>query len=217
MTEAEWLACDDPMPMVRLLWHKVSNRQRRLFVVACAHCIWDRIPTGDMREAVATAERYADSSATPEEFYEAGTAMYGYTFRTATLEKREWGFGAPDKRSVHRHCLLATFGDRGLANLETLNAWNDSRILTGRFQPFLLREILGNPFRPVPFSPSWRTDTVLALASQMYKSREFSAMPILGDALQDAGCDAADVLNHCRGPGPHVRGCWVVDRVLGKE
>ncbi|WP_246524616.1 hypothetical protein [Gemmata palustris] len=69
----------------------------------------------------------------------------------------------------------------------------------------------------MPFSPSWRTDTVLALASQMYKSREFSAMPILADALQDAGCDATDVLNHCRGPGPHVRGCWVVDRVLGKE
>jgi hypothetical protein len=72
------------------------------------------------------------------------------------------------------------------------------------------------PFHSARISPSWRTDTVLALARQMYDAREFSAMPILADALQDAGCDNEDVLAHCRGPGPHVRGCWVVDFVLGK-
>jgi hypothetical protein len=81
----------------------------------------------------------------------------------------------------------------------------------------LVRDIFGNPFRSVTFSPTWRTDTVLLLARQMYESRDFSAMPILADALQDAGCDEATVLDHCRGPGPHVRGCWVVDLVLGKE
>ncbi len=84
-------------------------------------------------------------------------------------------------------------------------------------QAIRLREVVGNPFRPVAFSHSWRTSTAVALASQMYEARDFSAMPILADALQDAGCDSADVLNHCRGPGPHVRGCWVVDLVLGKE
>ncbi|MBP3956210.1 hypothetical protein J8F10_13045 [Gemmata sp. G18] len=74
------------------------------------------------------------------------------------------------------------------------------------------------PFRSVSFSPSWRTSTAIALAGQMYESREFGAMPILADALQDAGCDSADVLDHCRDAGaPHVRGCWVVDLVLGKE
>ncbi|MBP3956761.1 hypothetical protein J8F10_15925 [Gemmata sp. G18] len=77
--------------------------------------------------------------------------------------------------------------------------------------------VFGNPFRSVTFSPSWRTPTGGALASQMYESRDFSAMPILADALQDAGCDSADVLDHCRGPGPHVRGCRVVDLVPGKE
>ena len=81
----------------------------------------------------------------------------------------------------------------------------------------LARDIFGNPFHPVTFLPEWRTSTVLALAQQMYDSREFSAMPILADALQDAGCDNADILDHCRGPGPHVRGCWVVDLVLSKE
>ncbi|VTU00166.1 Uncharacterized protein (Fragment) OS=uncultured bacterium PE=4 SV=1 [Gemmataceae bacterium] len=81
----------------------------------------------------------------------------------------------------------------------------------------LIRDIFGNPFRPVAFDPEWRTSTVVALAQQMYDTRDFSAMPILADALQDAGCDSDDVLTHCRGTGPHVRGCWVVDAVLGKE
>ncbi|HEY1191397.1 MAG TPA: hypothetical protein VGE74_27430 [Gemmata sp.] len=87
----------------------------------------------------------------------------------------------------------------------------------GECEGQLLRCIFGNPFRPVAFAPEWRTGTVRALAAQMYESRDFSAMPILADALQDSGCDPDDILNHCRGPGPHVRGCWVVDLVLGKE
>ena len=81
----------------------------------------------------------------------------------------------------------------------------------------LVRDIFGNPFRPITLLPEWRTSTVIALASQMYESRDFSSMPILADALQDAGCDSAEVLDHCRGEGPYVRGCWVVDLVLGKE
>ena len=79
-------------------------------------------------------------------------------------------------------------------------------------------ELVGpNPFRPVAFSPEWRTDTAIALARQMYESRDFGAMPILADALQDAGCDNDDILCHCRTEQTHVRGCWVVDLVLGKQ
>jgi hypothetical protein len=82
----------------------------------------------------------------------------------------------------------------------------------------LVRDIFGNPFHPVTFSPSWRTDTAISLARTMYESRDFGAMPILADALQDAGCDNDDVLKHCRSAKQvHVRGCWVVDLVLGKE
>jgi hypothetical protein len=85
-------------------------------------------------------------------------------------------------------------------------------------QADLVRDIFGNPFRPVAFPPAWRTDTAVILARQMYESREFSVMPILADALQDAGCDNEDILAHCREPKQvHVRGCWVVDLVLGKE
>jgi hypothetical protein len=73
------------------------------------------------------------------------------------------------------------------------------------------------PLRTVSLDDDWLTSTVVALAKQMYESRDFSPMPILADALQDAGCDSDDILSHCRGSGPHVRGCWVVDLVLGKS
>ncbi|MBP3955563.1 hypothetical protein J8F10_09745 [Gemmata sp. G18] len=86
-----------------------------------------------------------------------------------------------------------------------------------KHQAMLVREVFGNPLHSVVFSPDLCTNTVLTLAQQMYEGREFSAMPILADALQDAGCDDTDVLDHCRGSGPHVRGCWVVDLILGKE
>jgi hypothetical protein len=83
----------------------------------------------------------------------------------------------------------------------------------------LLRDILGNPFRQVTLNPAWQTSTVTALAQAIYTDRAFDRLPILADALEDAGCDNADILNHCRQPSPteHVRGCWVVDLVLGKS
>jgi hypothetical protein len=81
----------------------------------------------------------------------------------------------------------------------------------------LIRDIFGNPFHPITLDPSWLTSTVQALASGIYEERAFDRMPILADALQDAGCDNEDILNHCRQPGEHCRGCWVVDLLLGKQ
>jgi hypothetical protein len=82
----------------------------------------------------------------------------------------------------------------------------------------LIRDLYGNPFREVKYDKTWRTDTAVSLARTMYDLREFGAMPILADALQDVGCDNADVLDHCRDTAlTHVRGCWVVDLVLGKS
>ncbi|WP_149112072.1 hypothetical protein [Limnoglobus roseus] len=82
---------------------------------------------------------------------------------------------------------------------------------------YLLRDIFGNPFRPIAFSPAWLTPAAVGLAEAIYADRAFDRLPILADALQDAGCEDVDVLSHCRGDGPHVRGCWVVDGVLGKD
>jgi hypothetical protein len=84
-------------------------------------------------------------------------------------------------------------------------------------QANLLRDIFGTPFCPVSLDSAWRTPPVLALASGTYAERAFDRLPILADALQDAGCESDDVLGHCLGPGPHVRGCWVVDLILGKS
>jgi hypothetical protein len=79
-------------------------------------------------------------------------------------------------------------------------------------------EIFGNPFRPVAFSPEWRTSDVMLLANGIYTDRAFDRMPVLADALQEAGCDSDDLLNHLRDPhAVHVRGCWALDLVLGKE
>lgn len=81
----------------------------------------------------------------------------------------------------------------------------------------VIRDVLGNPFQPVTFSPAWKSSTVVSLAKQMYASHDFSAMPILANALQDAGCDNPAILDHCRGSLPHVRGCWVVSGILDKD
>jgi hypothetical protein len=85
-------------------------------------------------------------------------------------------------------------------------------------RPILFREIFGNPFRPVAFNPAWRTTDVMLLARGSYDEKAFDRMPILADALQDAGCDSEDILHHLRdATATHVRGCWALDLVLGKE
>src|SRR5262245_36318472 len=84
-------------------------------------------------------------------------------------------------------------------------------------QADLLRDVVGNPFHPVVFFRRWRSPTAVALARRIYDDRDFAAMPLLADALQDAGCEVPTVLGHCRSGGEHVRGCWVVDGVLGKD
>jgi hypothetical protein len=106
---------------------------------------------------------------------------------------------------------------RNWSGTQALGTWED-RCNEWQAQCNLLRDIFGNPFRPVALDPGWRSDTAVSLAKGIYESRDFSAMPILADALQDAGCENDDILTHCRDESlTHVRGCWVVDLVLGKS
>jgi hypothetical protein len=91
----------------------------------------------------------------------------------------------------------------------------------------ILQDIFGNPFRPVALDPAWLTwhdATIPQLAQALYDDRDLPSghldphrLAVLADALEDAGCDDHDILAHCRGPGPHVRGCWVIDTLLGKQ
>lgn len=80
-----------------------------------------------------------------------------------------------------------------------------------------LRDIFGNPFHSVTFDPAWRTPNVTAVAQTIYDERRFTDMPILADALEEAGCTNEDILSHCRNGKEHARGCWVVDLLLGKK
>ena len=81
----------------------------------------------------------------------------------------------------------------------------------------LLREVVGNPFCPVTVDPKWVTPTVKKLAQFAYDKRHFDDLPILADVLEEAGCEDVEILEHCRSEAPHMRGCWVIDLLLGKQ
>jgi hypothetical protein len=84
----------------------------------------------------------------------------------------------------------------------------------------LLRDLSGNPFRPVVLKPSWlraNCGVVRQMAAAIYEQGHFEDLPVLADALDDAGCAQADLLAHCRGPEEHARGCWAVDLLLGND
>src|SRR5262249_3045115 len=81
----------------------------------------------------------------------------------------------------------------------------------------LIRCIFGNPLNPASLDLNSLPSTVKKIAQTIYDERQFENLPILADALEDAGCDNADILSHCRSPGPHVRGCWLVDLILEKK
>jgi hypothetical protein len=225
MTEAEWLTCADPKVILNFVWGKASERKRRLFEVACCRSIWQLLTDERSRQAVEAAERYADALATEDELEAASTTAHdvwnaeapapvweaqGYPSSASfaaynvALPRGWWG-GAPAFQAPHRIVLEVA---------------STSGIDGGAAQCALLRDIYGELIRRVVVNRSWSPkngDTVWRLAQLIYDDRAFERLPTLADALEDAGCDNADILTHCRGPGPHVRGCWVVDLLLGKE
>jgi hypothetical protein len=109
----------------------------------------------------------------------------------------------------------------GLAPLqvtaEEKQARERGRVAAQRRQADLLRELFGNPFRPSSMQPAWRTQTVNGMAQHIYDDGTFGLLPVLADALEEAGCTDQAILSHLRGPGPHVRGCWALDLVLGRS
>jgi hypothetical protein len=119
-----------------------------------------------------------------------------------------------------RHTALEE--TRGFVNFFA-NLWHEIKTGTVLLSPkekaqlIILRDLFVNPFHPVSADPCWRSIHVMGLADGIYEDRDFDRLPILADALEEAGCTDAEILSHCRGPGPHVRGCWVVDLLLGKE
>ena len=105
----------------------------------------------------------------------------------------------------------------GLRPIASQIARDDTEDAEKVSQASLIHDVFGNPFRCLRLDPSWLTATVVALAAAIYDEQTFDRLPVLGDALEDAGCTNQEILGHCRGFGPHVRGCWVLDLLLGKE
>jgi hypothetical protein len=237
------IGADENQPRVQAMESfphcRSSDRKLRLFACACYHRISHLLPDRAAHAAVAIAERFADGLATDEEFRAAEEEARGLS---GALEER-WRASRGAERAALQptHAALALAGvvtwreAQKAAYYAASNAHLDlacllhpfarvndpefgrSQLAEEREQCRVLRDIFGNPFRPVTADPRWLTSTVLDLARLIYDERSFDRLPILADALMDAGCDAEELLNHCRGEGPHVRGCWAVDLLLGKS
>jgi hypothetical protein len=222
MTEAEWLTATDSTLMLECLNGETSDRKFRLFGVSCCRHIWHLFTDIRWQEAIKTAEKYADGIATVAEFNLAGEnaraaswdAEMGYVNGTNEAFLAEV---AEQKEGVSVESMIAAvLVPVGIDSAFAAVFANYSGKQSSN-QIALLHDIFGNPFRPITLNPSWLTATVLALATGIYEEKAFDSMPILADALPDAGCDNEDILNHCRQPDEHVKGCWVLDLLLGKS
>jgi hypothetical protein len=213
MTEEEWLSGTDPDRFLKWLQkskrHRPPKRKLLLFAVACARRV-ELLHTEPLSiRGLELAEELADGRAGAAEQNDYMRQAINVNNTEQFLHIAVWAVRvyAPESWSSPEGAARSTAG------------YAATHLLTDEpaRQCEILRDIFGNPFRPVAFDPAWRTSTAVALAKGMYESRDFSAMPILADALQDAGCDNDTVLSHCRDAnGVHVRGCWAVDLILGK-
>ena len=225
MTEAEWLAATEPTPMLEHLGGTATDRKLRLFACACCRRVWHLAKNPRLKQVLPIVEGFADGALNDRD---RGRA---YRLSLAVMESRvdlsQQCLGAElwraSKKTLNRkEYNFYKFGESASAAVSYTAGEEHAAFLAAKEAEFaqqtlLVRDIFGNPFRPVIADPAWLTSTVLALVRRLSESQDLSAMPILADALQDAGCEDPDVLGHCRGDRPHVRGCWVVDLILGKK
>lgn len=219
MTEPEWLTTTNLTKLSSYLQGHGTLRKHRLAICGCVRLVWGQLTDIRSRQAVEASERFADGGCKRKDLHRA----YMNAKAATAVVRRVHSYMTPEysrvtaAESTARKDSELSWGIGGTGSYVTATAVSDEeRKLLTSAQADLVRCIFGNPFRPVTFLPEWRTSTVMALAQQMYNSHDFGAMPILADALQDIGCEDEAILTHCRGPGPHVRGCWVTDAILGR-
>jgi hypothetical protein len=241
MNEETWLACTEPRPMIDLLLGRASDRKLRLFAVACCRRVGHLLTDHRSRGAVELAERVADGGIPAEQLgavWQAAARAAGRV-RTARGGPRvrwaaayaAWQALAGPVGYVAREASLwaAAAAAVTAAGGRDPFDWHAPQAVAARrpeyaAQAALLREITGNPFRPsAALNPAWLTPAVLSIARAAYEERQLPAgtldparLAVLADALEQSGCQDEAVLGHLRGPGPHVRGCFVVDALLGK-
>jgi hypothetical protein len=241
VTEAEWWAATDRDQVVNWLFFDARGTERkfRLYMVACCAPILPLLDDPAYSRCLTVTERCADGRATPEKWlavseegrrkYESAVKIGGSgiidVVNVARLTCLEIGYEA----ELHRD--RETYLTEDSAPIPLWISWRVDAANGPRLQrpdwpaPIptesarqirLLHEIFGPlPFRDVVIAPEWLTSDVAALAWCTYDEKAFDRLPILADALQDAGCDNDEILTHLRSDGPHVRGCWVLDLILG--
>jgi hypothetical protein len=242
MTEQEWLRCADPAKMVSFLCvpGDVGDRKLRLFACACCRRIWDVLDDPRSRLAVETAERFADGLVRSEDLEAARTAALAVeeAARTAHAGAADNAFAQrffasraaheviypPESREEYQHFILTCgrITEACLCAAEARHPAPDGDpSVELAVQCGLLRCIVGwSPFRPVHLDlawMAWQAGNLLKMAQSIYDSQSFEDIPILADALEEAGCTNEDILSHCRQPGEHARGCWALDLILGKS
>ena len=213
VAEDEWLTSDDPRTLHRCTFGRASGRKYRLLCVASCRCLEAALDETYWR-LLDRCEQAADASlsADDEKQLEADAWQYIETFSG----RADW----PAARYAASAIYDTSYRSYDDAFDSIVSAGEDAHITLPALPRLcaILREVFGNPFRPVTFESAWRTSDVMLLARGIYEEKAFDRMPILADALQDAGCDSDALLNHLRDVNAtHVRGCWALDLVLGKE
>jgi hypothetical protein len=208
MTEKEWLHSTDPQAMVQYLTVSAgSERKLRLFGCACCRQVWNLLTEDCFRDAVETAERFADGLASGKEL-----AVAKKTSGAALERNGLAGVTGP------RYCALGSAWSctRNAQTAAMYPLWVFTDEAQRRWEESLLRDIFGNPFQPITLDRSWLTPKVTALAQAVYEERAFDRLPVVADALEEVGCTDEGILDHLRLPGSHTRGCWPLDAILGK-
>jgi hypothetical protein len=240
MTEAEWLALQKPEQLLDFFTDDLRSwlpgnlypRKFRLFSVACCRLVAPPHIDPRSQNALDVAERDANGLAADGEIDQAwqsanevGGNLFAECAAAATTPylclRTRISLGSFEEAlaetSPYSVACVVMFAAASMFVYDVPLSPIQAKLQSAARFNRLIYDIFGNPFRPITLNPSWLTSTVTTLAQQMYDSSDFSAMPILADALQDAGCDNEQILNHCREPGVHVRGCFVVDLLLNKK
>jgi hypothetical protein len=223
----QWLAATSPRGGLDYLCsesvnahrRKAGRRKLRLFTCACADRVWHLIPD-PFRRAVELGERLCEGenvanliAALGDRRVEGPLARrHAAHAARACVGTAIWHAAVTGADAA---AMAAGWVRQAAEGDQVSRAYEQGKQAEELTQAMLLREIVPDPFRPIPLDRRWLTSTVVALARGIYHEKAFDRLPILSDALQDAGCANDDMLNHCRSEGPHVRGCWVVDLVLG--
>jgi hypothetical protein len=206
--------------MLSVLGRKVSQRKLRLLAVACCRHLFGNVMADPRtRDAIEVSERYADGLATNKELGVARRAVAGVREESWRAKRAAWWVA----------CGRPAAAARGVLSQPVPPPWRQSGVRAPKDRPApfapavlaplaaLVRDVVGNPFHPVGIDPSWLTPAVVAIGQRVYQERDFAAVPILADALEEAGCTDPEILGHLRGPVPHARGCHVLDALLGRH